>query len=545
MAEWQLDRVFGGARGRGLRRNLPGGPPRSASNLVSVTRFEPPPVEFAYSPSGRLAYQVFGEGPNLVAIPPTAQNIEMAWEWPDIRAMLEQFGAFSHYLHFDKRGTGASDRRSRVPGIDERVEDLRVVMDAAAFDSAHLFACSEGGPMAILFAATYPERVDGLIFNGSCAAQMPSDATDSDIEERRRLHEEFARVWGTAASPVVSGFAPSMAADEEYRAWHQSYERAAADSDSLLDLLELTIEMDVREVLGDLDVPTLVIHRVGDRVIPVELGRELAEGIPGARMVELPGDDHFQYAGDVDAWMDEVERFVTGQVSERVPPPATTEIEVRTMGRFAVVRNGEEAPTSEWGSRLARQICKRLVAARRWPVTREQLIDMCWPDESDMVRLSARLSVQLSSVKRMLRGGVVADRSSVRLDHDHVVTDVEEFFAAESDEAVISAYHGEFLPEDVYEDWTGPLRDEVRTRFITSARRLCERWTGEGESDRIVELARRMLEVDQYDDHAHQLLVAALARMGESGEAERAHQNRVATMAEIGVDVAAPGPVVE
>lgn len=488
-----------------------------------MPRLEIPPVQFADSGAGRLAYQVFGDGPNLVAIPPTAQHIEMAWEWPDVREMLEQLASFSRYLHFDKRGTGASDRRSRVPGIDERVEDLRAVMDAAEIDRAHLFACSEGGPMAILFAATYPERVDGLILHGSCASQIPTDVGAAEMEQIRLRHQAYARVWGTEESPVVDGFAPSMAGDDEFRRWHRSYERSAADSDSLLDLLELTLEMDVREVLPDLDVDTLVLHRVGDRVIPIERGRELAETIPGARLVELPGEDHFQYAGDVGAWMDEVERFVTGRVTERavLRPP---KVEVLTMGRFAVIRDGEEVPVSEWGSRMARQVCKRLVAARGWPVTRDLLIDMLWPDESDALRLSARLSVQLSAVRRMLAGGVVADRSSVRLDLKHVTTDLERYFAADDDEEVVAAYRGEFLPDDVYEDWSAPMRDEVRTRFLTAGHRLAERLAEDGDLDRVLDLARRLLEVDRYDERAHRLLVGTLGEMGEWGEAERARR---------------------
>ena len=130
-----------------------------------------PATLFARAHGARLAYQSFGEGEHdIVAIPPLAQNIEIAWEEPDIRAMLERFASFSRYVHFDKRGTGASDRRSAVPGIDERVEDLRAVMDAAGVGSAHLFVQSDGGPMAILFAATYPERVESLILCGSFAA---------------------------------------------------------------------------------------------------------------------------------------------------------------------------------------------------------------------------------------------------------------------------------------------------------------------------------------------------------------------------------------
>ncbi|NND02956.1 MAG: alpha/beta hydrolase, partial [Acidimicrobiia bacterium] len=133
-----------------------------------------PETRFADARGARLAYQRFGEGEHrIMAIPPLAQNIDIAWEWPDVRAMLERFATFSDYVVFDKRGTGASDRRSRVPGIDERVEDLRAVMDAVDFDRTHLFVQSDGGPMAILFAATYPDRAESLILSGTAACLAP------------------------------------------------------------------------------------------------------------------------------------------------------------------------------------------------------------------------------------------------------------------------------------------------------------------------------------------------------------------------------------
>jgi len=497
-------------------------------------RFETAPIRFAYSGGTRLAYQIFGEGPCIVAIPPMAQHIEMAWEWPDIKSMLTHFASFSRYLHFDKRGTGASDRRVRVPGLDERVEDLKAIMDDAGIDHAHFFACSEGGPVAILFAATYPDRVDGLIFHGSYAAQGSRSVDGGLIPPDHEALVDYARRWGTPESPVVGGFAPSLASNGEYVEWHRRYERSAADTDSLMDLLELAYEADVREVLPTLEVPTLVLHRIGDRAVPIELGRELAELLPDADLVELEGDDHFQYAGDVATWMDEVERFVTGSVSPRVPPETRPAISIRTLGRFSVIRDGEEVQTSAWGSRLARQILKRLVVARGWPVTREELIDICWPDEVEMSRLSARLSVQLSGVRRILDGGVLADRSSVRLDLDRVDTDLERFFDAKDDMAIVSAYEGEFLPEDRYEDWARRMRDEVQTRFVTAGHRLAE---STDDAERCIWLARRLIACDPYDEDAYRLLVEALFESGETREAERAHSSWAAALSELDVEV--------
>lgn len=499
-----------------------------------------PPIHFAPARGARIAYQIFGDGPaTIVSIPPTAQNIEMAWERPEIRRMLQRFGSFSRFLHFDKRGTGASDRRSQISGIDERVEDLRAVMDHAELERAHLFVASEGGPMAILFAATYPDRAESLTLWGSGPSMVPPDMTSAQVAEHRELHERFARVWGTPDSPVVDGFAPSLAGDQSFREWHQRYERQAASADSLLELLELTFEMDVREVLPVLDLPTLVLHRTGDRIVSIDFGRELAREIRGARLVELPGNDHFAYAGDIDTWMIEMERFVTGAVKTRPTQPSHKPmVRITTLGRFAVEVDGVEVPGSAWGSRRARQVCKRLVAARGWPVTRDELFELLWPDEFDRQKLGARLSVQLSAVRRVLGGGVIADRQTVQLNLDEVTTDLEAFYAATHDTAVVAAYTGEFLPEDRYDDWTGPTRDEARSRFVRTARRLAEKHLVEERFEKATELGRRLIEVDEFDEDAHELVVGALLGAGERGEAKRAHEAWAAAMAQLDIGIA-------
>jgi DNA-binding SARP family transcriptional activator len=338
---------------------------------------------------------------------------------------------------------------------------------------------------------------------------------------------------------VVDRFAPSLAADQEFRTWHQRYERHAADSDSLRDLLDLGVEMDVREVLPTLDVPTLVLHRTGDQIVPVELGRELAAAIPGARIVEEDSNDHFAYVGDLDPWMTEIERFVTGANVERTSTlPSRPTVRITTLGDFSVVVDGEAVPKTAWGSRLARQLCKRLVAARGAPVTRDELIDLLWPDEHDRRKLSARLSVQLSTVRRILGGGVEADRESVRLDLGEVATDLEAFHAAVDDAAIVAAYTGEFLPDDLYEDWTGSTRDEARLRFVTAARRQAERTLAAGNPAQATALARRLVATDRYDDASHRLLISALLAGNETGAALRAHEDWTAAMGEL--DIAVP-----
>ncbi len=496
---------------------------------------EIPAIEFAPARGARLAWQRWGNGTEeIVAIPPLAQNIEVAWEAPLIRAMLERFGTFSRYLHFDKRGTGASDRRSRVAGIDERVDDIRAVLDHAEIEAAHFFVQSDGGPMALMFAATYPDRVKSLTMFGSGAHLAPPWSEEERIERRERMVKE----WGTPQSRIVDAFAPSLAANQVFRTWHQRYERLAATTDSLRELIDISAEMDAREVLPTLDVPTLVLHRVGDRAIPLSLGRDLAESINGARLVELEGDDHYAYAGDVASWMREFEQFVTGRLS---PQPGSRRSNARpriqTLGGFSVELDGRDIPTSDWGSRLARQLTKRLVAARGWPVTRDELIEMLWPGESDMRRLGARLSVLLSTVRRVLRGGVVADRETVRLDLDQVSTDIEDLYAARDDRAVLAAYVGEFLPEDRYEDWTRGIRDEIRSRFVGAAKAVAEEEIAAKNPSGAATLYRKIIAVDPYDDATHRALINALLASGDPGGARRAHAAWTKSMSEIDASV--------
>lgn len=498
-----------------------------------------PATRFARVRGARLAYQVFGAGEHtVVAIPPTAQNIELSWEQPAVHAMLERFASFCRYLHFDKRGTGCSDRNGRIADLDERVDDLRAVMDDAVIEHAHLFGSSEGGPMTLLFAATYPERVDSLILFGTGATLLPPDQSEEDREAYRARLPAYAARWGTEDSPVAQGMAPTLSAqDPAFPAWHQRYERYAASQDSLLELLELSMSADVREVAPSIHHPALVIHRTDDRVIPVERGRELTALLPNARLFEQPGEDHFAYSGDVDTWMDEFERFVTGTV--RSPPVDALRrptVRIVTLGRFAVEVDGAEIPMTAWGSRRARQLCKRLVAARGWPVTRDELFELLWPDETDRRRLGARLSVQLSGVRRVLHGGLVADRASVRLDLREVDTDLETLFQATDDAAVVAAYPGQFLPDDVYEPWTAGARAEAQARFVASAKREAQRLLDVGEFDEAVTLGLRLREVDGFDEGSHRLLIIALRRVGAVVEAQRAHEAFVAAMGELGLD---------
>lgn len=500
----------------------------------------PAPIRYARADGVSLAYQALGDGPTtIVAIPPMAQNIELMWERPEYRNMLERIASFARLLHFDKRGTGASDRTTRMPTIDERVEDLRLVMDDAGVERAHLLGVSEGGPVALVFAATYPDRVNGVVMVSS-GARIIGDETDAQRKLRRDWLELYVERWGTDETITLDLFAPTASADASYRAWQPRYERQSASPVAVRELLDILEVIDVRPLLASITKPVLVLHRRDDPIVPIELAREAADGIAGATFVELDGVDHPPHIGDVDAWLDHVERFTTGAVHRRVsadvrdPGRATIE----TMGGFAVRYGGEEVPLTAWGSRQARQLCKRLAVAVGRPVPREVLFDLLWPDDTDPIKLGARLSVLLSNVRRVLRGGLLADRGAVMLDLSSVSLDLDLVYGALArgdDAAAVAAYRGPILPEDAYEDWASEARQRLASAVIDARRRLATRTRATSHPGEVAVHAAAILEIDPYDERAHEMLVRSLDAAGRRGDAARADERYRRRMAELGV----------
>lgn len=497
-----------------------------------------PPIHFAAARGGRLAWQQWGEGEDVVGVPPLAQNIELAWGWPDIVEMLERFGRIGRYLHYDKRGTGASDRIRRPPGLDERVDDMRAVMDAAGIDRAHLLGNSDGGATALLFAAAYPDRVHTVVLYGSGATVVPPDQPPEVVERWIEQQRQVVPLWGTPASPWVDGFAPSVAGDQRFRDWHQRYERACCDSETLLDLLLMSIHTDVREALPDVRCPVLLLHRSDDPIVDVVRSHEAAALLPRARVVEVPGSDHWGYVGDADAWLDEFERWITGHVADRPrPQPSRPRVRIVTLGRFAVEVDGVDVPTSEWGSRHARTIVKRLAVARGWPVTRDELCELLWPGDTDRARVGARLSVQLSTVRRVLHGGVSADRERVRLDLSEVALDLAELDAATDDGAVLAICGGQFLPGDEALPWTAATRAEVAARRAAAGARVAAEALAVGRPGQAAEVARRLVDADPLDLRGHELLVRSLMALEQHAAATEAHAVWADAATELGVRV--------
>ena len=279
-----------------------------------------PETHYAKSGELHIAYQVMGNGPfDLVLVPGFVSHLEMAFEEPRLVRFLERLSSFIRLIRFDKRGTGLLDRVGAVPTLEERMDDVRAVMESAGSKRAALLGFSEGGPMSILFSATYPERTSSLILYGAMAraAWSPDNPWGRNEEQqaaRLRLVEEN---WGKGHS--VDLYTPSLATDEQYRTWAKRTERAAASPGAALAILRMNHEIDVRHVLPTIGVPTLVLHRTGDRPLNVQHGRYLAQHIRGAKYVELPGDDHNPWAGDTDALCDEIQVFLTG-TRARVEP---------------------------------------------------------------------------------------------------------------------------------------------------------------------------------------------------------------------------------
>ena len=274
-----------------------------------------PTTRYARSGDYSIAYQVVGDAPlDLVLVSGFVSHVEYAWDDPDFARFLERLASFSRLILFDKRGTGLSDRVpvNKLPTLEERMDDVRAVMDAAGSERAALFGVSEGGPMSILFATTYPERVRALALYGSYAKRV----SDGDypwappIEEHRKSIDAVQRDWGGPTQVAI--WAPSMADDDRFKRWWGQYLRSGASPAAARAVLEMAIEIDVRDILPAVRVPTLVLHRAGDRRIEVGAGRYLGEQIPHARFIELPGIDHVPWVGDSDAIVNEVEEFLTG-----------------------------------------------------------------------------------------------------------------------------------------------------------------------------------------------------------------------------------------
>jgi class 3 adenylate cyclase/pimeloyl-ACP methyl ester carboxylesterase len=310
-----------------------------------------------------IAYQIYGDGPrHLIVVPGYMTNIDQNWEWPGYARFLERLGSFAKVILVDRRGTGLSDRMPAHSSFEDTMDDVRAVMDEVGVPQAALVGAGEGGPTCMLFAATFPERTTALVlaapfFVRAWAPDVPWGITPEAAEGNLRA---IARKWGR--EPMgIHAFTPSLVGDPAYVEWYLRAQRAGGTPAAARAWFETLLHIDVRRILPAINVPTLVLHRVDDRVLSVESSRFAASQIPGARLVELPGNDHFWFSGDANQMLDEIEAFVTG-----VRPAAQIDRVLATILFTDIVGSTESA--ARLGDRAWRQLL-----ARHYDITREEI----------------------------------------------------------------------------------------------------------------------------------------------------------------------------
>jgi len=288
-----------------------------------------PATRYARSGEVHVAYQVFGDGPaRLVFAPGFVSHIDNYWDSPRFRDWLDGLGRLARVAMFDKRGTGLSDPVSALPPMDERMDDLRAVMDAAGFETAHVMGISEGGSLAAMFAAHHPERCEGLIIYGGFAQFRHWHRDDASLQ---RLFDYVETDWGTGKSLPL--FAPTVGENPEMIRWWGQFERLGATPGACIALMRMNSRIDITGVLPGIRVPTLVIHRKDDVLIEIEAGRQLAAGIPGAKYAELPGVDHLPWVGNSDRIVEEIADFMRY--------PRRCEASDRAVATIVLIRGAE------------------------------------------------------------------------------------------------------------------------------------------------------------------------------------------------------------
>jgi class 3 adenylate cyclase len=325
-----------------------------------------PRTQFARSGRYNIAYQIVGDGPfDLLWVPGFVSNVELSWEEPLLARFLQRLASFSRLILFDKRGTGMSDRvpLDELPTLEERMEDLVAVLDAAGSQRAALVSHSEGGNLAILFAATYPQRTIALVTLGVFAKRVWS----ADYpwaprwSERAAEIEAMERDWGVDSG--VAKIAPSAARDEAFSRRLATYFRRSASPGAAAAVMRMNTEIDIRHILPTIGTPTLVVHRTNDLDARIEEGRWIAAQIPGARFLELPGEDHLPWVGDQDAILDPVEEFLTGS-----PPALAAERVLATVLFIDIV--GSTTLAAEMGDRRWRSLLEQFFAMARQELER-------------------------------------------------------------------------------------------------------------------------------------------------------------------------------
>jgi pimeloyl-ACP methyl ester carboxylesterase/class 3 adenylate cyclase len=320
----------------------------------------PPRTRYAKSGDVHIAYQVFGGDPvDLVLAPPFVSHVENYWDEPDCAQWLNHLGSYARVAMFDKRGTGMSDRISNLPGLDERMDDVRAVMDDVGMDRAALLGISEGGSLTAFFAATHPDRCRALVLYGSFAhfaCWLPT------AEALEAFLAYIDRDWGSGKS--LGMFAPSRQSDPAFQNWWGRFERLGASPAAAIALMRMNSQINITDIVSTIRVPTLIIHRTNDATINVEGGRFLAAHIPNARYVEVPGTDHIPFVGDnATDIADLIEEFLTGSKA-----PATADRVLATVVFIDIAGSTELA--ARVGDHRWRELLDGYYAAARRELTR-------------------------------------------------------------------------------------------------------------------------------------------------------------------------------
>jgi len=279
-------------------------------------------AKYARNGDVNIAYQVVGDGPlDLILVLGWVSHLAYIWELPALAAFLKRLASFTRLILFDKRGSGMSDRVHPMPTLEQRMDDVRAVLDAVGSKKTAVMGISEGGVMSCLFAATYPERTAGIIIDGSYPSWLrrpgyPWGVTEAQLQ---RTLDRAKETWGRVVD--MRGYAPSQIDNQEVARWWATFTQMSASPGDAVELLRMNTLIDIRDALPAIRVPTLIIHATGDKIAPIEAGRYFAEHIPNAKLVELDSIDHWPYFGDAELVLGEVQEFLTGV--RTAPPPDT------------------------------------------------------------------------------------------------------------------------------------------------------------------------------------------------------------------------------
>ncbi len=423
-----------------------------------------PDTKYALSDGLHIAYQAFGTGPPVVMVPPLVSNVELTWEHELYRRVLEYDAQHAHIVIFDKRGIGISDRFDRVPTLDERIKDISAVMDAEDLERASFVGLSEGGVMAQLFAARHPERVDRLVLLNSSAGAgavthlaeyaYPGDPP-LDLEYFLTQLQRLVESWGTDPSFMTEWMMPSQCGNSSFIRWVGKLQRQSASPADIARQVESVLPMDTFSVLAEIVAPTLVMHVRGDRALHVANGRLLADQIPGARYVEIEGEDHFLWI--MPHWrsfLDPLIEFITGRpptaISRRFAAVLFTDL-VASTSRTAQAGDAAWRGTIESHDR----ICRDVVAAHGGRVVKSTGDGMLalFDGPSQAVGAGSDIVVKLGAIDLAVRAGVHAGELEVREDGDVAGTAVNvaarvEQLAGEGEVYVSSAVRDMLLGGD-------------------------------------------------------------------------------------------------